>query len=79
MAAKYKGGDLAALRNIVKEKYAKLLFLAPAGKYLKKAWEGLVPMHYIGILICESAMLALNIKTKKNSGRYSIISSNLKF
>ncbi len=59
---KYKGGDLAALRNIVKEKVREVALFGASREVFEKAWEGLVPMHWHSDL--ESAMLALN-KTKK--------------
>lgn len=59
---KYKGGDLGALKNLVKEKVCEIALFGASREVFEKAWEGLVPMHWYSNL--ETAMLALN-KTKQ--------------
>lgn len=59
---KYKGGDLAALRDIVRERVCEIALFGASREVFETAWDGLVPMHWHPDL--ETAMLALNT-TKK--------------
>lgn len=59
---KYKGGDLSALKNLVKEKVCEIALFGASKEIFEEAWKGLVPMHWH--LDLETAMTSLN-RTKK--------------
>ena len=65
VAANTKAETFAALRNIVKEKVREVALFGASRKYLKKAWEGLVPsLHWHSDLRIGHARIEQDKKTR---------------